>query len=149
MATWFVEHWSTILSDTGIIAGLFFSGLGFWMDVRIRRAQTVLDLTKSHRDLWSLVRAVPAGKALDDRDRDLDSSPRTDSETELVNLLLLHLRAAFRAHKAGIYILPQRLPADISDLFTIPVVRDAWEELKAYHDADFVIFVERAASKKQ
>lgn len=149
MLLWIVNHWSVILGDIGIIAGLFFSGLGFWMDVRIRRAQTVLELTKSHRDLWSLVRSTPVGRALHDRERDLGISPRTDAETDLVNLLLLHLRSAFRASKAGIYVLPERLHDDISDLFAVPVVRDAWEELKTYHDADFVVFVERAAPKKR
>lgn len=148
MWSWLLAHGSDILGDLGIIAGLLFSGLGFWNDRRARRAQTVIDFTKSHRDLWSLVKARPAGATIEATSRDLVTVPRTDEETETVNLVVLHLHSAYRAGKAGIYDLPENLTEEIREYFSLPVVRDAWDELRKAHDRDFVRFIDRALNQR-
>jgi hypothetical protein len=138
--------WSEILANTGIIAGLTFTGLGYWRDARVRRAQTLLDLAKSHREIWLHLRTIPEAAALKDSKRDLRSRPRTQEETRIVNLLLIHLQSVFQAKRSGIFVLPERLRDDVRAFFSFPVPRDAWNELKAFHDRAFVLFVDEALS---
>lgn len=149
MLSWLLAHVSEILGNLGIIASLVFAGLGFWNERRARRAQTLIEFTKSHRDLWAQVKATPAGQAIEQADRNLVKAPRTSEETEVINLILLHLHSAYRASRAGIYVLPENLTEEIREYFSFPVVSDAWNELRNAHDRDFVRFVDRARNSRR
>lgn len=139
----FAGHWSSILSDVGIIAGLFFSGLGFWRDARVRRAQTLLEITKLHRELWSRFDERPELAGLFDKSRDLVARPMTSEEVRFANFLFLHIRAAYHAEKAKIYSQPDRLKEDLREIFSYPGPRSAWAKLRPFHDRDFVAFLEK------
>lgn len=143
---WLAEHWSAILGDTGIIAGLFFSGLGFWTETRVRRAQTAMEITKHHRELWMYYDDHPEIHALFDEDRDMAARPLTGKEAHFVSFLLNHIRATFYDRNAGIYVQPECLDLDIRVTFSCPAPRLAWEQTKKYHDAKFVAFIDRIVS---
>jgi hypothetical protein len=38
---WLTPQLSAALGDLGIVAGLFYTGFGFWRDARIRRAEII------------------------------------------------------------------------------------------------------------
>lgn len=145
MWLWLIEHWSGVLGDIGIVAGLFFSGLGFWTEARVRRAQTAMEVTKHHRELWMYFDEHPELQALFDEERDMVARPLTGTEAHFVSFLLNHIRATFYDRKAGIYVQPECFEMDVRDVFSLPAFRVAWLRTKKYHDAKFVAFVESAA----
>ena len=139
---WLTAHWSGILGDTGIIAGLLFSGVGFWRDAKVRRAQTLIEITKLHRELWTHYEARPELAGLFDKARDLVARPLTSEEVRFANFLFLHIRGTYHAGKAGIYVQPEKVREDINAIFSYPAPRIAWNRLRRFHDRDFVEFME-------
>lgn len=65
-------------------------------------------------------------------------------ETYLVNQVLHHMHGAFRAGKARLFVLPTKLRLDVRQFMARPVPRSAWNELRPYHEDDFVAFVEKS-----
>jgi len=139
---WIMEHWAGIVENAGVIGGLLFTGLAFRIDARVRRAETLIEITKQHRELWLYFAEKPELSELFDPKRNLVARPLANEEVHFVNLLLNHLRATFYARSAGIYVQPEGLADDISGLFSLPAPRAAWEGLRKYHDQKFVAFVE-------
>ncbi len=148
MFSWIVEHWSGLLENVGIISGLVFTGLAIRRDSRVRRAETLLKITEQHRSLWMDFDDRPELSSLLDFDRDLESSPLKKEEVRFVRYCIQHLRATFYAAKAGIFIQPEALGADIAAFFAKPGPRAVWESSKHWHDRTFVDFVESYLSKK-
>lgn len=146
MFSWLIDHWSGLLSDIGIIAGLLFSGLGFWNDVRVRRAQTSMDIYKLHRDLWMYFDDHAELHGLFDEERDMAVRPLTAKEAHFVSFLLNHIRATFYDRKAGIYAQPECFEKDVREVFSYPAFRFAWSKAKKYHDAKFVALIDGAIS---
>lgn len=139
---WLTVHWSGILGDVGIIAGLLFSGVGFWRDARVRRAQTLLEVTKLHRELWTRYEERPELAGLFDKSRDLVARPLTSEEVRFANFLFLHLRATFDAEKSGIYVWPEHVTEDWREILAHPATSAAWARVKHLHDREFIAFVE-------
>jgi hypothetical protein len=139
---WIIQHWPGIIENAGVIGGLLFTGLAFRIDARVRRAETLIEINKQHRELWMHFDERPKLAGLFDPKRDLSARPLLDDEVRFVNFLLNHLRATFYARSAGIYVQPERLADDIRGLFSLPAPRAAWDKLKQSHDRKFVAFVE-------
>lgn len=146
MLSWFIAHWSGLLGDIGIVAGLLFSGLGFWTDVRVRRAQTSMDVYKLHRELWMYYDEHADLHGLFEADRDMAVVPLTAKEAHFVSFLLNHIRATFDGRNAGIYVQPECFEKDVREVFSFPAFRHAWKKAKKYHDAKFVALIDGAIS---
>jgi hypothetical protein len=142
-SNWIAGHWQEIIESTGIIGGLFFNGLSLRIDARVRRAGTIVEITKQHRELWAYFEERPNLSPLFDRKRDLTVHPLADDEVHFVNLVLNHLRATFYAATAHIFIQPECLSEDIRDFLSYPGPLAAWKRLRPMHDQKFVAFIER------
>jgi hypothetical protein len=141
---WISGNWSEALSGLGELVGVFSSV----RRERERKANTLAELTESHRQLWDYVRSRPGSAGLFDRNRNLAVCPRTDDETHCVRLILLHFSRCLAEHRAGRYDLPENLAADVRACLAYPAVRDAWNELKVFQNRKNVLFVERALARK-
>lgn len=143
---WSIERWREIFELVGTPAALLFTGLALRIDARVRRAQTLLEITKQHRDLWSQFDERPELAGLFARERDMGARPLTDKEARFANFLFLHLRAAHGAHRGRIYAMPEHVAEDWREIFQAPAVVAAWERIKHLHDRRFVALVERYRS---
>jgi hypothetical protein len=139
---WFATHWSAILGDIGIIAGLLFSGLGFWRDVRVRRAETLLEITKQHRELWNYYGEHPELHGLFDPKRVMERQPLTTGELRFANSLFLHLCANYGARQAGIHVMPDHVADDWREIFGHLAMAEAWLRMRHLHDRKFAKVVE-------
>lgn len=139
---WLAEHWSGV-------AALLFTGFGFWSDVRVRRAQTGIDITKHHRELWSYFFEHPEFAGLVEDERDMEKKPLTTPEKFFANLALQHLRATFYASRSWIYVQPEHLPDEIRAFFSKPAVRLYWQTAQERHDRAFARFVDRQIRRKR
>lgn len=139
---WIASHFSEVLGDVGIIGSLVFAGFGYWTDARVRRGETLLEITKQHRDLWMYYDEHPELTGLFDPQRDMRTHPLSDEEARFANFLFLHLRASYGAKRARIHILPEHVAEDWRAIFSNPAIRVAWDRMKNLHDRQFVAVVE-------
>ncbi len=137
-----------IVEYTGIIGGLLYTGLSLRIDARVRRAQTIIEITKQHRDIWSQFLDKPQLKQIFNRNRDMATHPLADEEVHFVNFLFHHLRATFYARSAGIFIQPEGLKQDIREFFSYPAVASVWNSVQQASDDAFASFVKRNVSSK-
>ncbi len=142
LAAWTIERWKEIFEIGGTLAALLFTGVALHIDARVRRAQTIIEITKQHRELWVHFYDRPGLAGLLDKKRDMAAHPLADEEVHFVNFLLNHLRATFYARIAGIFVQPECLKDDIGEFFSFPATRAAWERQKGSHEPKFVAFVE-------
>ncbi|HVT27124.1 MAG TPA: hypothetical protein VHE81_03815 [Lacipirellulaceae bacterium] len=142
LESWGIERWRGLFEIVGPIAALFFTALALHIDARVRRAETIIEITKQHRELWMYFYERPSLSRLLDKDRDLTVHPLADEEVHFVNFLVNHLRASFYARIAGIFAQPECVSEDIRSFFAHPAARAAWEVQKRSHEPKFVAFIE-------
>ena len=139
---WLRDNWFTLFQSLGIIGGLFFTGVALLIDAKVRRVGNLFAVTKQHREIWTALYSRPDLKRVVDEAANLTTQPITDEEELFVNLLILHLASNDHAAKAGMFMLPGELQADITAFFSRPIPRAVWERTKKFQDHDFVSFVE-------
>lgn len=144
IADWLGSNWFEVLEGIGIVSGLFFSSYAVRESKRVNRTHLHHEFVRAHREIWNRLSSQADTKGLSDPSRDLATQPRTDVETQAVRELLLHLRAYFRADREGTLLLPERAADDIREFLSYPLMREAWDELKPYHDREFVEFIDEA-----
>ena len=106
-------------------------------------------LTEAHRNLWTELYSKPQlARVLSDT-VDLEKSPVTQEEELFVHLLILHLRAWFKARRSGMDMDDDAVSADIQEFFGHPIPREVWENSKKFQGDDFVAFVESSIRPKQ
>jgi len=137
-----IDGWKQIVEIGGTIAAIMFTGVALHIDARVRRAQTLIEITKQHRELWMYFDEHPKLARLFEQKRDLRRDPLTDPELRFANFLFLHLRATYGARRAKIHNLPEEVEDDWQELFSHPAVSAAWDRVKHLHDRDIVALVE-------
>ncbi len=142
------DNWSEFLQNLGIIGGLFLTAFALFIDTKVRKVANRFEATKQHREIWTLLYSRPDLQRVLDEHAEIATRPITNEEKLFVNLLLLHLESNYLAAKAGMFMLPEELQADIRAFFACPIPRAVWETLKPFQDAQFTRFVdERRGSK--
>jgi hypothetical protein len=139
---WVQDNWFVFLQSLGIVGGLSFTGIALLIDARVRKVGNLFEITKQHREIWTLLYTKEELKRVLDPRANLSDNPVTENEKIFVNLLILHLATSHRAAKAGVFTLPQELETDIRDFFSHPVPRTVWEMMRPFQDLDFVRFVD-------
>ncbi len=137
------EHIFDLISATGIIAGLIFTGASYREDTRSRRLQNLVRLTEQHRDIWEEAQGNPKLHRVLDPSADLYTKPMTHEEITFVMLLLFHLHCWYRAIQDGEVKVLAGLELDVKGFLGRPVPRSVWEQRKVYFDPDFCEFVDR------
>ena len=139
---WVEEHWFTLLQTLGIVGGLIFSGLGFRLDVKSRRISNLIALTAGHRDIWSEFYRRPELARVLNPNVNLQEAPITETERLFVTLIIVHLSCTYHALENALSVKPDALRQDIKGLFSLPIPRAVWENMKSLQDREFVKFVE-------
>lgn len=141
-ASWSIARWKDIFEIGGTLGALLFTGIALHIDARARRAQTLIEVTKQHRELWMYFDEHAGLKRLFDKSRDMTAYPLADEEVRFTNFLFLHLRASYGAKQARIHVLPEHVEDDWREIFMNPAVAAAWERVRHLHDRAFVALVE-------
>lgn len=139
---WIGGHWYNLIETTSIVVGLFATVSTIRADTSERRIDNLFALTSAHRELWMKLYEKPSlARILSDR-VNLTREPATLEEELFVHLLILNLRASFKARAAGMEFDDDAVAADIRQFFAHPIPRAMWEKSKMYQDPEFVSFVE-------
>jgi len=139
---WIGARWFELLQTTSILVGFFITAHTIRMDARERRIQNLFSITESHRAIWATLYERPELHRILDLNADLKTHPATPEERLFVHLLILHLRASFKARKNGMEFDDDSVALDISDFFRRPIPLSVWKWTKKFQDPKFVHFVE-------
>ncbi len=139
---WLAEHWFELLQTVSIVTGLFVAAHSLRAEVKERKIQNLLALNSSYRDLWMLYIEREDLHRVHTDALDLKKTPPTKAEVRFVHLLILHLRAAYKARRAGMEFADDAVASDIRQFFARPIPRHVWDTSKKFQDRDFVAFVD-------
>ena len=139
---WVSGHWFEMLQTASIVIGFFVTAHTIREDTKERKIQNLFAVTAAHRELWSNLYKYPHLARILSNAVNFDAAPPTMEEELFVHLLILHLRASFKARNAGMNFDGDAVAADIRQFFAHPIPRATWKKSRAFQDRDFVEFVE-------
>ena len=139
---WLAENWFDLLQTVAITTGLYATVYNLRADRRERMVQTQFAVTAAHREIWSHVLENPALARILNTEADLAASPVTLNEELLVQFLILHLRATYKARRSGMDFGDDKIELDMRLFFALPIPRHVWDRSKEFQDQDFVEFVD-------
>ena len=142
MSEWLGAHWFELLQTASILVGFFATAHSIRADTKERKIENLFALTESHRELWTRLYERPELVRVLNDAVDLQLSPVSAEEELFVHLLILHLRAWFKARHAGMEFDDDAVAADIGQFFSHPIPRAVWKNSREFQDHDFVEFVE-------
>jgi hypothetical protein len=148
IAGWFGQHGYDVISAVGIIAGLGYTAASFRADTRSRRLANLVQLTQQHREIWEELLAKPQLVRIKDSKADLYTKPISPEEFRFVTFLIMHLHCWYRALLGREVSGLEGLTRDMKAFFSLPIPSRVWQECRAFYDADFVDYVERAVGLK-
>ena|SRR6266404_5789917 len=139
---WFWENWFVSLQSFGIIGSLLFTAAAFRTDAKARRISNLITITDHHREIWTQLLNRPGLSRVLKAVVDFRREPLTQEEELFVNLLILHLNAAYHALSGGMLVKPEQLQKDIRSFFSLPIPRAVWRKSRTFQDENFATFVE-------
>ena len=99
-------------------------------------------MTAAHREIWSRIVENPRlGRVLDPA-ANVKRKPPTLQERLLVQMVVLHVRSAFKASRLGLNIDEEDVAKDIRDFFSLPIPRVVWERVKVYQSPELRRFID-------
>lgn len=138
---WVAENWFNLVQGTGIVLGLFYTGIALRRDAASRRVGNLMALAVQHRDLWSELHRRPDLQRVLDPNPDLIAQPVSTAEGEFLNLVIIHFGLGWElATRHGLISAPS-YAADVTDFFSLPLPRLVWEQTRKVRDPAFVRFV--------
>lgn len=141
---WVVQNWFGLLQTVAITTGLFATVHNIRVDRRERMVTTQFRIAAADREIWSRLADNPRLDRVLREDVDLSRSPMAIEEELLVQFLILHLRATFKARQAKMDFADDQIGLDMRSFFTLPIPREVWRRSRQFQDSDFVEFVERS-----
>lgn len=148
-AHWFGAHGHDWIQSVGIIGGLAFTALALRADTESRRGENLIRITENHRELWTRFDETPSLQRVLDPRADLDAHPITHEEARFVQFLILHLSTTFELAKGGLYNQPKTVEEDVRYLFSLPLPKAVWADLKPLFESSFVDFIERSTQGRR
>jgi hypothetical protein len=137
-ATFFLSF----LEPAAIIAGLLFSGWAAWRNHCSTTVATLVALAKSHREIWSRLFEAPELRRVTDPTVRRDNLAVTPEERLFVILLAHHVYSAFEAARLGVAPRPHREDRDLAAIFSAPVARRVWEDLREFQHPRFRAYID-------
>ncbi len=136
MGGWIAGNWFDFLQTVAIVTGLFATVHNIRADRRERMVNTQFMIAAGHREIWSRLADNPNLSRVLSREADLSEKPVTLEEELLVQFLILHLRATFKARRAKMDFADDRIALDTRYFFTLPIPRAVWEKSRALSACD-------------
>jgi hypothetical protein len=127
-----------LIQTIAIVVMLWITVVQLKSTLRADRATAALEITTSHREIWSHLLTNPALGRILDPNVDLQKEPVTVIEEFFVVLVANHMSAVYDAHKEGIHRL---YPDDMRAFFILPIPRAVWARILPYQALEFSEFM--------
>lgn len=148
LSSWLEANWFNFIQTAGILFGLLFTTLALRRDSRERRLSNLLALKTEHRELWNIIHENPRLARILNPDVDLIASPITEEETVFLRQMIVHFAVSWQSLQDGMPLNPDGFKKDASTIFSLPLPRTAWREVKQVQHPGFVEFIEQAITHR-
>jgi len=137
-----------VLQLTLVTVGLGFTVVQLWRAARAARVNNLLQLTKNHRELWTMLLENPDLRAVLHSTRTVNAiSDLTADERLVINFFLLHMAAAYELERARLITRNTATATDIAEMLSLPAFHFSWQQYMRYHPPRFRRYVTRAANR--
>ncbi len=128
-----------VIQSVAIVGTLLVTYFQLRATNRSNRAVVSLQVTASHREIWTLMFTTPGVARVLDENPNLAEEPITRREEYFVIMVVNHMSAAYDAYREGMFRLYE---ADVRDFFTLPIPARVWEEIRPYQGPELVEFID-------
>ena len=141
-----LKNWFDLLQSVFIMCGFLLTYLANRNDIRSQKLENLLHLNQSYRKIWGKIYSHPELLRIRKTDLDLDTNPITETERRMVCEVILHMYAVYEAIQNE-QLDKGEMGKDISDFLHLPIPNTIWQEVKMYHNKQFVCYVDRLLAK--
>jgi hypothetical protein len=139
----FDGEWFELLQSVSIVFSLLAAAHTMRQEGKERRIENVLALTAAHREIWSQIVENPKLGRILDPAADVQKTPPTVQERLLVQMVVLHVRAAFKASRLRLNFNDEDVAKDLRDFFSLPVPNAVWQRVKIYQSVELQRFIDQ------
>lgn len=136
-----LKNWFDLLQTAFIVGGFTLSYLATHNDIRSRKVEHLLLINQSHREIWDKTYSHPELLRIRKTKLDLKTQPITAAEHRLVKEVIIHIYAVYEAIRNG-QLDKGEMESDIADFLQLPIPNLVWQEVKVYHNKEFVAYVD-------
>ena len=140
---WLSQHWYEASQTGGIIGGLIFTALSLRDTHEAQKITNLFTLTQYHHELYGQLFDRPELRRIFQPDADVLQQPVTDDERLFLTLLILHVSLALEAMRMKAIIPIEGLEHDLAELFSKPIPRAVWRELRSVQNHDVRELIDR------
>jgi hypothetical protein len=134
-----------LIQTIGLIIVLWITFVQLRKTIKSNRAFASLQITTSHREIWSHLLTDESLERIVKENVDLEKEPITKKEGYFVIMVVNHMSAVYDAYRQGIHRI---YPADMREFFKLPIPNKVWNEIKPYQAKEFVDFIEKLQSEE-
>lgn len=109
--------------------------------MRSRKMEHLLQLTQSHRDIWSKTYSHPELLRIRQADVNLEKHPITEEERRLAVEIIAQIYSVYEAIQNKQFD-NNEIEKDITQHLHLPIPNTIWQEVKEYHDKKFVKYID-------
>lgn len=142
-----LKYWFELLQSVFIIGAFVHTYYSTRYDNRSRKAEYLLQITQSHREIWGKTYVQPELLRIKKTDVDLQKNPITEPERRLAKEVIMHIYSVYEATAIGLFNKGD-MDKDIIDYLQLPIPNVVWQEVKRYYNKEFVNYIEGLLFKK-
>ena len=141
-----LKNWFDLLQSSFIVGGFILSYIATRNDIRSRKVAHLLLINQSYREIWSKTYAYPELLRIRQTNLDLKRKPITEPERRMIKEMIIHIYAIYEAIQKN-QIEKGEMDKDIYDFLQLPIPNAIWEEVKMYHNKQFIDYIDELLSK--
>lgn len=141
-----LKNWFDLLQSSFIVGSFILSFIATRNDIRSRKIEHLLHINQSYREIWSKTYTYPELLRIRETNIDLTTHPITESERRMIKEMIIHIYAIYEAIESN-QIEKGEMDKDIYDFLQLPIPNAIWEEVKMYHNKQFIDYIDELLSK--
>ena len=148
LEAWFSQNWFECLSIALVLVGLFFTADSLRAGNETARIANLLTITANHREIWTVFLKDKQLSRVLSPAADTRKQPVTEAERIFVVMVVLHINSVYFATRDELMIKLEGWRRDIAGLFSLPIPREVWEQIKVLQNDDFAAFLDSCRNWK-
>lgn len=141
------NYWFEVLQSIFIVGAFVHTYYSTRYENRSRKAEYLLQITQSHREIWGKTYAQPELLRIKKANVDLQKNPITELERRFAKEVIMHIYSVYEAISIGLFNKGD-MEKDVADYLQLPIPNVVWQEVKRYYNKRFVSDIDKLLSKK-
>ena len=139
------QHLFDIIQTIFLVLGFYLAAKSYQDDDRSRQVGHLLQLGESYRKIKETLIEKPELASIFNTKK--DASKITTIERNYIQQVIMQMYSVYIATKLGQFDSFEGIENDIRRFLNFPLQAAVWEEIKEFHDREFVEYIESLQSK--